>query len=74
VRAYSATADREAFETPLPLPPLLTPEEWALAQTLLQKKRTWSKQTRDQRHLGADLLRCQCGMKYYIHTDAAAGT
>jgi hypothetical protein len=32
VRAHPATADRDAFETVLPLKPLLTPDQWALAQ------------------------------------------
>jgi DNA invertase Pin-like site-specific DNA recombinase len=73
VRAYPATADREAFEIPLPLPPLLMPEEWNRAQALLNKRRTWSKETRDQRFLGAGLLVCACGRPYYIHCDMRRG-
>jgi DNA invertase Pin-like site-specific DNA recombinase len=73
VRAYPATADQEAFEVPLPLKPLLSPEKWALAQTLLAKRRTWSKETRDQRHLGTALLFCQCGRRFYNHCDPRRG-
>jgi DNA invertase Pin-like site-specific DNA recombinase len=73
VRAYPATAEREAFEVPLPLEPVLTPERWGLAQTLLAKRRTWSRETREQRHLGAGLLVCQCGRHYYIHCDVRKG-
>jgi hypothetical protein len=73
VRAYPDTADRDAFETELPLKPLLTPDRWAMAQTLLTKRRTWSKETRDARHLGVGLLVCQCGLKYYSHCDTRRG-
>jgi DNA invertase Pin-like site-specific DNA recombinase len=51
--------ETEPLEIRLPLEPVLTDEQWALAQTLLAKRRSWSKQTRDQRHLGAGLLVCQ---------------
>jgi hypothetical protein len=58
----------EAFEITLPLPPLLTPEQWDRAQQLLAKRRTWSKESRDARHLGAGLLFCgRCGGRLYCH-------
>jgi DNA invertase Pin-like site-specific DNA recombinase len=73
IRAYPASADQEAFEVRLPLEPLLTPEKWQLAQMLLAKRRTWSKETREQRHLGAGLLICTCGQRYYTHGDVRRG-
>jgi DNA invertase Pin-like site-specific DNA recombinase len=73
-RVYPPSARQpEPLEVKLPLEPLLTPDEWALAQSLLAKRRTWSKETRDQRFLGAGLLVCQCGKKYYFHGDARRG-
>jgi hypothetical protein len=69
VRAYPASDERDAFEVALPLKPLLTPEKWALAQSLLANHRTWSKETRNQRHLAAGLLLCHCGRNYYTHCD-----
>jgi site-specific DNA recombinase len=73
VRAYPATADQDAFEVDLPLEPLLTPDRWAMAQKLLAKRRTWSKETRDQRFLGAGLLVCECQRRYYTHCDPRRG-
>ena len=73
VRAYPATADQDAFEVPLPLKPLLTRDQWERAQALLAKNKTWSKATRIQRFLGAGVLTCQCGKKYYIHSDTRRG-
>jgi DNA invertase Pin-like site-specific DNA recombinase len=65
--------ETEPLEIRLPLEPVLTDDQWALAQTLLAKRRTWSRETRDQRHLGAGLLACRCGRKYYIHCDVRRG-
>jgi DNA invertase Pin-like site-specific DNA recombinase len=74
LRVYPPSGDRsEALEVELPLRPLLTPDEWAQAQALLAKRRTWSKETRDSRFLGAGLLWCQCGRRYYIHCDQRKG-
>jgi DNA invertase Pin-like site-specific DNA recombinase len=65
----------------LPLEPVVSDDEWARAQTLLLKRRTWSRETRDQRFLGAGLLVCRmelitgerCGRKYYFHCDVRRG-
>ena len=46
IRAYPATADREAFEVRIALPQVVTDDEWARAQTLLSKRSTWTKETR----------------------------
>jgi DNA invertase Pin-like site-specific DNA recombinase len=72
-RVYPATADRDALEVDLPLTPLLAPEKWALAQALVVKRRTWSRDTCEPRHLGAGLLACECGRKYYTHGDTRRG-
>jgi DNA invertase Pin-like site-specific DNA recombinase len=71
IRAYPATEELEAFETTLPLPPMLTPDQWAMAQTLLEKRRP--KEPRNPRHLCAGLLQCQCTHLYYIHSDVRRG-
>jgi DNA invertase Pin-like site-specific DNA recombinase len=75
LRVYPASSDRaEPLEVALPLDPLLSPEQWALAQRLLAKHRTWSKETRDQRFLGAGLLVCgKCGQRFYFHCDTRRG-
>jgi hypothetical protein len=65
--------ETEPVEIRLPLEPVLTDDEWARAQVLLQKRRTWSKETRDQRFLGAGLLVCQCGRRYYFRSDVRRG-
>jgi site-specific DNA recombinase len=65
--------ETEPLEVKLPLDPVLTPEQWARAQTLLAKRRTWSKETRLQRFLGAGLLVCGCGKRYYQHNDVRRG-
>jgi DNA invertase Pin-like site-specific DNA recombinase len=64
----------QPLKVQLPLEPVLTPEQWALAQTLLAKRRTWSKETRDQRFLGAGLLVCACGKPYYVQCDTRRGS
>jgi DNA invertase Pin-like site-specific DNA recombinase len=61
--------ETEPVEIRLPLEPVLTDDQWRLAQSLLLKRRTWSKATSDPRFLGAGLLVCQCGQKYYMHCD-----
>jgi DNA invertase Pin-like site-specific DNA recombinase len=73
VRAYPATADQDAFEVPLPLEPVVTEEQWNRAQALLAKRRTWSRETSDQRHLGGGLLFCQCGRRLYSRCDPRRG-
>lgn len=74
LRIYPPTGDStETLEVPLPLKPVLTVQRWDLAQTLLAKRRTWSKEARDQRHLGKDLLFCHCSRKYYTHCDKRPG-
>jgi DNA invertase Pin-like site-specific DNA recombinase len=66
-------SETEPFEYKLPLDPVLTPDRWALAQTLLAKRTTWTKATRDQRFLGGGLLFCDCGRRYYSHCDTRRG-
>jgi DNA invertase Pin-like site-specific DNA recombinase len=61
--------ETQPFEYNLPLDPVLTPDQWALAQTLIAKRTTWTKATSDPRFLGAGLLVCECGAKYYFHCD-----
>jgi hypothetical protein len=74
LRVYApAGAHAETLKVPPPLEPVLAPDQWALAQTLLAKRRTWSKETRDQRFLGTGLLFCQCGAKHYTHSDTRRG-
>ena len=74
VRIGAPMADEaQPVEIPLPLEPLLGPDEWAKAQVLLAKRATWSKATSDPRFLGAGLLVCECGAKYYFHGDARRG-
>jgi hypothetical protein len=65
--------ETEPLEIRLPLEPVLTDEQWARAQVLLRKRRTWSRETRDPRHPGTSLLLCQCGRKYYTHSDRRRG-
>jgi hypothetical protein len=71
IRAYPATEDQEAFEVELPLAKLLTKQQWALAQELLEKRQ--AKTPHVPRFLGASLLVCQCGRLYYAHADTRRG-
>jgi hypothetical protein len=75
LRSCPATADWPASEVPLPLAPglqpLLTADQWALAQALMDKRH--QKTPRDVRFLGAGLLVCQCGRLYYTHGDMRRG-
>lgn len=72
--AYPATEDHEAYEVAIPLKPVLTVEEWNRAQALLAKRRFWSRETRNQRHLAAEgMLTCMCSLKYYVHGDKRGG-
>jgi hypothetical protein len=75
IRVYPGTEDHpEPLEVAMAgLEPLLTPERWALAQALLAKRRTWSRETREQRFLAAGLLVCECGQPYYFHGDKRRG-
>jgi DNA invertase Pin-like site-specific DNA recombinase len=73
IRQYPATEERAAFEVRINLPQVLTDDEWALAQTLIQKRRSWSKETADPRFLGAGVLICECGRPYYHHCDTRRG-
>jgi DNA invertase Pin-like site-specific DNA recombinase len=75
LRVYPPSRDRvEPLEVPLPLKPLLSPEQWTQAQTLLAARRTWSKETRDQRFLAAGLLICgRCQRRFYFHCDVRKG-
>ncbi len=73
-RIYAPTADAtEPLKVALPLKPLLTEEQWNRAQVLLAKRRTWSKETRDQRHLAAGLLTCECQEPFYCRCDERPG-
>jgi DNA invertase Pin-like site-specific DNA recombinase len=73
IREYPATEERAAYEVRINLPQAVTDDEWALAQTLMDKRRTWSKETSDPRFLGAGLLVCVCGRPYYFHGDKRRG-
>jgi DNA invertase Pin-like site-specific DNA recombinase len=74
LRVYPPAGERiEPLEIALPLKPLLTPEKWALAQTLLAKRRTWTRGTCNPRHLGAGLLVCRCGRRFYNRCDTRRG-
>jgi hypothetical protein len=74
LRVYPPAEDGDQpLEVQLPLEPVLTPERWTLAQALLAKRRTWSKETRDQRFLGAGLLICECGRPYYVQPETRSG-
>jgi DNA invertase Pin-like site-specific DNA recombinase len=74
VRLGAPMADEtEPVEIPLPLKPLLTRAQWSKAQVLMAKRTTWTKATSDPRFLGAGLLFCECGAKYYFHGDRRRG-
>jgi DNA invertase Pin-like site-specific DNA recombinase len=72
-RGAPMAGETEPVEIRLPLEPVLSEDDWARAQLLLRKRRTWSRETRDPRFLGASLLLCQCGRKYYFHCDSRRG-
>jgi DNA invertase Pin-like site-specific DNA recombinase len=66
--------ETEPVEIRLPLKPVLSDADWALAQVLIRKRRTWSKETADPRFLGAGLLVCACGEPFYFHSDGRRAT
>jgi DNA invertase Pin-like site-specific DNA recombinase len=66
-RSAPMAGETEPLEIRLPLEPLLTDAQWSRAQVLLQKRCTWSKETRVQRFLGTGLLVCECGRKFYTN-------
>jgi DNA invertase Pin-like site-specific DNA recombinase len=71
IRIYPPTPERpEAIEVPLDgLAPVLSPEDWDRAQSILATKKTWTKETRVQKFIAIDILFCQCGRKLYTHGD-----
>jgi DNA invertase Pin-like site-specific DNA recombinase len=71
IRRYPATEDQEGFEVALPLPAMLTQHQWALAQTLIEKRH--AKTPHVPKFLAASLLLCECGRLYYVHADKRAG-
>jgi hypothetical protein len=78
LRIYPPTAEAAEegegiLEVPIPLKPVLTPERWELAQQLLLKRRTWSRETSEQRFLSAGLLVCECGLPYYVQANRTRG-
>jgi DNA invertase Pin-like site-specific DNA recombinase len=74
IRVGAPMADETGpVEIPLPLDPVVTPEQWNLALKLLLKRRTWSKETADRRHLAVGVLICECGCVFYTHSDVRRG-
>lgn len=69
IRRYPPDEQGMVLEIPLGFQ-LISSARWHAAQKIIAgRSTTWSKQTRESRFLAAGLLICECGRKYYSHSD-----
>ena len=77
IRTYAPNGLRTVpMEKPMGIEPLIDPERWAKAQTILDAKRTkWRARTRPRHDISLclGLLRCRCSRPLYLKRDYRPG-
>jgi DNA invertase Pin-like site-specific DNA recombinase len=77
IRTFEPNESRAMpLEMPMGITPLISPQRWAKAQAILDRKRTETRgRLRQDRKvsLGLGLLRCRCGRFHYLRRDYRPG-